>query len=98
MLTKMAVSFMFLFSGVCGTFSTFEVELIATAEDSVYSTRCFRVMLNLCRIQVFVNFPYGFIYSFYVVFFFQNATNAVSYFVDIWKNIDTKSAFLHLIY
>jgi hypothetical protein len=83
-LKKVAMSFMLCYPRVNGTLSGSDVHLIATAGDSVYTTRCCRVSFVLRSIQMFVNFPCRFIYGSDAVFF-QKPTDAISYVVDIRK-------------
>ena len=48
------------------------VSFMLLAGDSVYSAACFRISFIFCGIQVFVNFPCGFIYSSFVIFFSES--------------------------
>ena len=61
-LMKSAVYCMLPYPGVYGTFGSYDVDLIATSGDSVYSARCFRAPFIFSEIQGFVNFHYGFIH------------------------------------
>ena len=70
-----AVSLKLLSAGFYETFDSSVVDLVATAGESVYSTRCFQVSFNFYGIQVFVNFL-DFIYSSYVVFFSESCQNS----------------------
>ena len=71
---------MLLCLGVYGTI--FDVDLIANAGNSVYFARCFEIPFIFCGIQVFLNFPCGFIYSSCV---FSESYQCGQFFMDTWK-------------